>query len=387
MAGTEVTDLVQDAGRVAAVAAAAGVDGAVVHASEPVPGELTNMTTQDLVRVRLRCTTGSASVILKVARSPRHSPLWDDIPDAYHEEVLRELPWRTEADVYRSPLGGLLPAGLRLPALYAVDELEDDRLALWIEDVEERRGPWARRDYVTAARGLGRMAGRLPAGGVPAEVPVGPRDLGPYFFGRVTQGTLPLLFDDATWSHPLIAPAVDERLRDDLERLAALAPSLLAGVAGLPRTLSHGDACPQNLLRPVREADTVVAIDWTFAGITSVGMDAGQLLAGHAESGDLDPAELPDLLRAIVAAYAAGLVDEGARVELDDVWFGVAANLVIRSAFTALPIEMLDRPPDNPERFFARRAGYARFLVDLGLAFAGTPDQAGDITRSADGAA
>ena len=387
MAGTEVADLVQDAGRVAAVAAAAGVDGAVVHAVERLPGDLTNMTTEDLARVRLRCTSGSASVILKVARSPRHSPLWRDIPVAFQEEVLRELPWRAEANVYRSPLGGLLPTGLRLPALYAVDELEDDRLALWIEDIEERPGSWVRSDYVTAARGLGRMAGRLRADAVPADVPVGPRDLGPYFFGRVTQGTLPLLFDDATWSNPLIAPAVDDRLRGDLERLAALAPSLLAGLARLPRTLSHGDACPQNLLRPVREADTVVAIDWTFAGICSVGMDAAQLLAGHAESGDLDPADLPDLLREIVTAYAAGLADEGARVDLDDVWFGVVANLVIRSAFTALPIEMPDRPPDNAERFFGRRAGYARFLVDLGLALDPASGHAGDMTRSADGAA
>lgn len=104
---------------------------------------------------------------------------------------MHELPWRAEADVYRSPLGTVLPAGLRLPVVYAVGELEDDRLALWIEHIEERPGTWARSDYVAAAHALGRMAGRLPVHAVPAEVPVHRRDLGPYFFGRVTHGVLP----------------------------------------------------------------------------------------------------------------------------------------------------------------------------------------------------
>lgn len=176
---------------------------------------------------------------------------------------------------------------------------------------------------------------------------------------------------------------VDDRLGHDLETLASRAPALLQRLDTLPRTLVHGDACPQNLLRPIGEPDTVVAIDWTFAGICSVGMDAGQLLAGHAESDDLHPVELPGLLRDIVAGYTAGLVQEDAGLDPDEVWFGVVANLVIRSAFTALPIEMLDRPPDDAASLFERRAGYARFLVDLGLSLPERSGHAGDMTRSA----
>ena len=73
----------------------------------------------------------------------------------------------------------------------------------------------------------------------------------------------------------------------------------------------------------------------------------------------------------MIDAYAAGLKDADTKVDLNLVRFGVVANLVIRSAFTALPVELLGEPPtDELRKLFARRAGYARFLTDLGIALA-----------------
>lgn len=370
MERTAVAALLEDEGRVAAVAAAAGIAPETLGDPrlELLPCVLTNMTTEDLGRVRFGPGPGARSIVIKIARSPRHSPLWERIPESSRELSMTELPWRAEADLYRSPLRLLLPPGLRMPALYAVDEIDDDRVALWMEDIEERPEAWRRTDYLAAARALGRMAGSLPEPVIPADVPVRRRDFRGYFFGRVRQGTMPALRDDTTWTHALVHGAVDPRLRDDLLVLEASAPRLLDPLDRLPRTLAHGDACPQNLLRPAAEDDTVVAIDWTFAGVCSLGTDAGQLLAGHAESGELEPARLPELLDDIVEAYGAGVTDAGATVNPDDVRFGVVANLVIRSAFTALPVELLEVPGnDESEVFFQRRAQYARFLVDLGL--------------------
>ncbi len=366
MAGL-IAPLLRDTERLSAVAAAAGLalDGDCHPTVEPLGGELTNMTTEDLARIRL----ATGSVVVKIARSPRHSAMWHHIPAEYHAQTMAEIPWRQEADLYVSRVGSLLPPGLRMPTLFAVDELGDDRIALWMEDIVERDGDWSGRDYATAARALGRLAGRLPADAVPGDIPVRRRDFRPYFFGRVLQGALPLLRDDGTWAHPLLDRVVGDGLRGDLNALAASAPALLDRVDTLPRTLAHGDACPQNLLRPADEPDTVVAIDWTFAGVCPLGMDAGQLLAGRAESGELDPALLPALLEHILDAYRAGLADEGADYSAADVRCGVVANLVVRSAFTALPIELLDTEPNDAlHTLFARRAAYARFLVDLGLA-------------------
>jgi hypothetical protein len=53
-------------------------------------------------------------------------------------------------------------------------------------------------------------------------------------------------------------------------------------------------------------------------------------------------------------------------VGADDVAVGAAGALIIRSAFTALPVEFLDvEPAADIVRLFERRARFARFLVDL----------------------
>lgn len=335
---------------------------------ERLPCVLTNMTTEDLARLRLMGTAPERSLIVKVVRSPRHSPLWEAIPSQFHEQVLDNLSWRAEPALYACRLRDLLPEGLGMPTVYAITNLGDERIALWMEDVRERPEPWTRADYHLVARALGRMAGRFQAPHVPEDLPIGPRDLRGYFFNRVGQGALPLVRDDASWSHPLVAASVDDRLRGDLEELVRLGPSFLDALDALPRTLSHGDACPQNMLRPDDGSAEVVAIDWTFAGITAVGTDAGQLLAGRCESGELEASALPQLYDDILASFTAGLDDEDAGIDHNVARFGATAALVIRSAFTALPLDELPAG-DHPalRQRFARRAGYARFLVDLGL--------------------
>lgn len=332
---------------------------------EALPCELTNLTTSDLARVRFG---DGPSVIVKIARPPSLAPLWNQIPEQFRQVVMAELPWRAESDVYMSPLASLLPKGLRMPAIYAVDELDDDHVAVWMEDVPDRATPWDVDDYRDAARALGRLAATMPEERVPSTIPVRRRDLRDYFFGRIVRGTMPALRDDATWRHPRVAGAVDTSLRADLETLASSTPQLLDALDELPRSLAHGDACPQNLLRST-EPGSFVAIDWTFAGIAPLGLDAGQLLAGHAESGELHPAALPDLLDDIIAAYTGGLTEGGLAVDSAAVRLGVVGHLVVRSAFTALPLERLHDERNNVvEELFRRRAGYARFLVDLGLA-------------------
>jgi len=71
---------------------------------------------------------------------------------------------------------------------------------------------------------------------------------------------LPLLERDELWAHPLVAGAVDGRLRADLRVLGTRVPKLLDRMDGLP----HGDASPQNLLVPADDPDTFVAIDVSF---------------------------------------------------------------------------------------------------------------------------
>jgi len=85
-----------------------------------------------------------------------------------------------------------------------------------------------------------------------------------YSQSRVELSGLPLLERDEVWAHPLVAGAVDDRLRADLRTLGARVPELLDGMDALPQALPHGDASPQNLLVPADDPGTFVAIDVSF---------------------------------------------------------------------------------------------------------------------------
>jgi len=54
----------------------------------------------------------------------RHVRLWPGLAmlptDALREEMVRDVPWRFELDMYESGIGSLLPAGLRTPVLHHV---------------------------------------------------------------------------------------------------------------------------------------------------------------------------------------------------------------------------------------------------------------------------
>lgn len=335
--------------------------------ASPVP--FTNMTTAALARVEGTFADGGEtpgwSLFVKTVQPPSRSPLWHLIPPQFHARASEELPWRAEVDFYRSSIGGRLPAGIRLPVVHAIQELDGEQTAIWMEDVAASSAPWDLQHYRQAARLLGRLAGRLAEQRIPADLPLHRRDLRGYFLGRVTEGVLPLLEDDATWSHPLVAGAVDARLRVDLAALVPTIPSLLARLDELPRSLAHGDACPQNLLADP-SGEELVMIDWAFVGVYAIGYDLAQLLAGRAETGELTRSDLEVIHAAIVPSYLQGLADEGAPVDADAVEAGYVGALVTRSAFTALPLEHLGDVEDaRLRRLFARRAAYARYLVDL----------------------
>jgi hypothetical protein len=144
-----------------------------------------------------------------------------------------------------------LPAGMRLPRLYRLAELGDDRAQ-----------------------------------------------------SRVGLASMPLLERDEVWAHPLLAGAVDDRLRGDL----------------------------------------------------------------RARVGELPAAALPGIHPALAPAYTDALRAAGGRASLDEVTFGYVASLAIRAGFTSLPSERLGAPPTPElAATFRERAAPTRFVVDLGL--------------------
>jgi len=330
-------------------------------------------TTGGLFRIRGTATVSTAevswSLFVKLVHSYRHWPLLDVLPPQLRERALDGVAWRYEVDVYTAGLGDALPDGLRLPHVHRVKDLGDDRMVLVLEDVLTSAAAWDTARFARAAYLLGRLAARLTRHDVlPASASWTPGEVtGIHYTGRVLVAALPALDDDLTWTHPLLTANRD--LRTDLLELARRVPAILDALARLPQVLMHGDASPQNLLVPVAEPNSFVAIDWTLGGLAAVGDDLGQLLVGLTHAGHLLPAALPALREVIVRAYAVGLAEEDLSVDEAAVRYGLDGGLVVRSAFTALPLERLREPlTEELAGLVQARLQLTRYLVDLGLA-------------------
>jgi len=314
------------------------------------------------------------SCFVKKLQSVRHWPMIHIIPEPARQNFIDNMPWRLEVAVHRSDVAEILPDGLRLPTAYRIDEHEDDRAVLWMENVDQLPGCWPMERFERAAYLLGRLSARrqvhlvkpfLPRAGM--ETPgIGLRY---YTNGRVMTAALPGLADAKTWKHPLLAAAIcntgDHGLRDELLDLGARLPAVLDALDALPQTYQHGDASPQNLLVPKDNEDEFVVIDWGFDCPQAVGFDLGQLLIGLAHAGELSSDALPAVHRVIVPAFMEGLAADGMIVPEEQVLYGYLGSLLCRAAFTALPLEMFGKFDAATEGLFYERVRLTRAVVDL----------------------
>ncbi|QWZ07198.1 hypothetical protein KRR39_17195 [Nocardioides panacis] len=347
---------------------AAVLDAAAVATGYP----FTSIGTGGLFRVTGTASTTAGerpwSAFVKVLQHPRHWPLIDALPPRAAAEILAFFPWREELDTHERVLPAL-PAGLRVPEVYAAADLGDDRLAWWMEDVDADDDAWTDEGYARAAHLLARLAARRRAGTAAgaSHLPAG------YGVRKVLDARGPLLAgalaDDALWERPVVTGTVDPAYRADLARALAAMPALLEEMDTLPLALPHGDAAPVNLLRPRAEPTTLVAVDFAFQCPLPLGHDLGQLLAGEVERGRMEPARLPALLRVVERAYVDGLAAEGLDVAAGTVRRGlVCSSLGPRTLPGAFPVEHLDGPDTEEHRaFLRRRAGLGRFALDLVL--------------------
>jgi hypothetical protein len=188
--------------------------------------------------------------------------------------------------------------------------------------------------------------------------------------GRIRHLFLPAIAGTDLWRHPVVAAALtavrDPGLVADLRAWTTRLDRLLAYSDNLPMTYAHGDASPQNLLVPAEDPDTFVAIDFGLHSPLPVGHDLGQLLVGHCHAGSLAADRLPELSEVILAAHAEGLAAEGHPATIDQIRGGYLSGLVLRSAFSAIPLEALTEPPtDHLVELWAQRLRMTRALLGL----------------------
>jgi hypothetical protein len=315
------------------------------------------------------------SIFVKMLQSARLWPMLHMIPEEHRQQMIAGFPWRVEIEAYLSRLPEVLPEGFRFPRIYDVIEIDDERAAIWMEDVQASDQPWSLHQFEHAARLLGILAGRRPLG-TDLRFGLAPENQAPGFslrmtaFGRVKMGAGGMLADDALWTHPALVAALqvtgESTIRAELRAAISHVDAWMDTLDTLPQTYAHGDASPQNLLVPVDDPDTFVIIDFGFTSPLSVGFDLGQLLVGFAHSELMDTTELAAVQAVIVPAYTEGLRSTGFPATAEQVQQGFVLSVLVRSLFTAIPLEELHQP-DSPrlrERL-VNRIRLARYLLDL----------------------
>lgn len=357
------TDEVLTAVACAATASTASVTSA---ASRPLGHRLENLTTAALDRVQIGLGDGSTvSVVAKTLRPASAAPAFAAIPPEHHQQVLEDLHWLDEPDVYRSGLADVLPEPLAMPRLLLVDDTQADRVTLWLEDVDDVVA-WSPERYRRSAAALGTLAGGWTGAGAVSRFGLHGRSLERLFMGKITHFDLPLQAADEFWTDPHVRAAVDVDHRTDLARLADAVPGLLGRCSALPEGVCHGDAAPDNLREP--GDGRIVALDWSYGHVGAVGSDLGQLLVGRFESGAAEVDELPVIAGMLLDGFVDGLAAAGSAVGVDEVRVAWATHLAVRSVFSAL---VLDHRPDLDGDVRAdllrRRAAVARFGIDLAL--------------------
>lgn len=334
--------------------------------STPLDHRLANLTTRSLER---RCGTTPeghpCSVVVKTLQPASAHPMFAEIPEEFHEEVLQDLDWLGEPRVYRCGLADVVPAPLRMPVVHAISEDSEVSCSIWMEDVADVTG-WDLPRYRRTAEALGALAGSWD--GVAAEdaFGLGDREIARLFFGKVRNHDLPPLATDAFWADPVVAEVTDPDHRRDLFRLADAVPGMLAAADGGPRGVAHGDATPDNFREP--GDGSVVALDWSYGHVGLVGSDLAQLLAGRFESGAAGDGDPEEVAATIVEGYLDGLARAGRPLDADPVRRAFALHLAIRSAFSVLHLDHLGAIDDERRRaLLAPRARLGRFALDLAL--------------------
>lgn len=301
-------------------------------------------------------------VFVKTIGSFEHSSFFAQVPEPLRR-MAATMQWRTEADAYRSQLREVLPAGLSMPRAFAVREIDETRIALWLEAIPAVPHVWSIPDLADAAYRLGRLAASPAVADAASTI----RDrlrIRMYAAGRLAHLVLPALRSEELARHPLIRDAFGP-IRDRLLAAADAVPTWLDELEATAEAISHGDASPNNLLRTAGTSDLTL-IDFAFFGPQPVGFDLAQLLLGEVQIGRRPTSELPDAEAAVLPAYVAGLASEGMVLDARVVERAHAVAMMIFSGLSGYPFEHLDKKPTPDLLALAHeRAAASRICLDV----------------------
>jgi hypothetical protein len=216
--------------------------------------------------------------------------------------------WRRELDALATRLADQwCEPSLGMPEVVEMVERPDGTVELWCEDVAARTGSALTiGDLGRFAHLLGRGQGRVTAATGAAPV-ASPEWLSHDFirsYGAAKAVDERVWDDDEAWAHPYVADTY-RPLRPRLEAMHRDRAQWLALLAQLPRTLSHNDVWPNNLL--ARADGSFVLVDWSFVGDGALGEDPANLVPDACFDGLFPASDLPAIDRTVTDQFLAGV--------------------------------------------------------------------------------
>jgi hypothetical protein len=249
--------------------------------------------------------------------------------------------WKREALAYRSGLLSSLPGDLAAPRCYEAIEHPGGAYWVWMQDIQDDVGDtWPLEHYRTVARCLGQFNGAYLMG---QPLPTHPWLTRKWLRQYVEQAApaVALLLD--SMDHPLIRRALPGLDVEFIQRTWNERYAIFEAIERLPQTFCHLDAFRRNLFsrRTVEGSNQVVAVDWSYMGIASVGEELAPLVGASIGFYAVMPADALRLEQIVLEGYLAGLSDAGWQGNPDLVRFSYAATLYWRSVFGAFVGEMV----------------------------------------------
>ena len=257
--------------------------------------------------------------------------------------------WKREALAFQSGLLAGLPGALKAPRCYAVEEEGDERVWLWLEDIQESVGSWTMAHYGLAARHLGQFNGAYLSGFPLPKVE-------PWLSCGRIRAWLPALQPWIARSAQHVQTPVVQGLFPGetlarVRRLWADPEPLLQAFERLPVCFCHHDACSSNLLarRTDTGEDEMVAIDWALTGFGRVGEEAGVTTVMTADFTDNPANQVRELAQVVFAGYVEGLRTAGWRGEERLVRLAYTLNAALLATVGAFILAGMLQPPEQIE--------------------------------------
>ena len=264
------------------------------------------------------------SAVVKVI-TPARDREGSSVPDSGYRELL----------AYRSGLLAKLPGRFRAPRVYSIDDAEDGRIWLWLEDLYDVYSRhWPLQQFRTAAHDLGVFNGHYLVSSPPPTEPWLNQWLR-YAWAEEHAEVQRIPSYRAELERTLQLPQV--RHHFDSQTVARITQLLddqsrfMHWLSRLPETLCHHDAALANLFAvsgPEGLLETV-AVDWEKIGPGPIGAEIATLTFGTLRRCEFDGARADELDAAVFDGYITGLGEAGWHEAVELVRLGYTAAIAL----------------------------------------------------------